>query len=545
MGTSIPAECVRSGGVIVAVSAKERFRSAGNNGFPADAALKWLLTCAVRAVSAIASRFRQAGVRLRRRRCPSHCWRLLALPLLTLLSLQSVTAAGPRGRLLAGAATSNITPGLGASINGGMSDRRARHIHDELHARCLVLDNGQTRVAIVVCDSCVIPREIFDEAKRIVHERTALPATHMLMAATHTHSAPTAAPVFQSTPDPLYQQFLTVRIADAVRCAANNLAPARIGWNVGTEPDEVFNRRWRMKPGTIPPDPFGRRADQVKMNPARGSPDLIQPAGPTDPQVPVICVESVEGRPVALLANYALHYVGGTGPGHISADYFGMFADRIQQRLGADRLDPPFVGILTNGASGDINNINFREKAKRQPPYDQMRQVAHAVAAEAFRAAQKIEYREQVNLAARETRIRLGVRRPDPDEVERAGSIVAGMSGPQAQTLEEIYALETLALNEYPETVEVILQAIRIGDVGIVAIPCEVFVEIGLELKARSPFKLTFVIELANGYNGYLPTVKHHGLGGYETWRARSSYLEVEAAPKIVDALAALFNELK
>ena len=485
---------------------------------------------------------RAATVRERSSSVPS---RLLAWPLLALLSLQSVTAAEPGERLLAGAATGNITPGLGVSINGGMRDRTAMHVHDELHARCLVLDNGRARVAIVVCDSCVIPREIFDEAKRMVQEHTGLPAAHMLMAATHTHSAPTAAAVFQSTPDPAYQQFLTARIADAVRCAVNNLAPARIAWGVGSEPDEVFNRRWRMKPGTIPPDPFGRRVDQVKMNPARGSPDLVEPAGPTDPQVPVIFVESESGRPIALLANYALHYVGGTGAGHISADYFGMFADRIQQRLGADRKDPPFVGILTNGTSGDINNINFREKAKRRPPYDQMRHVADAVAAEAFRVAQTIEHRGQVHLAAREARIRLGVRRPAPAEAERARSVIAKMGGPPARTLEEIYALETLALSEYPETVEMILQAVRIGDVGIVAIPCEVFVEIGLELKARSPFKPTFVIELANGYNGYLPTVEQHDLGGYETWRARSSYLETEAAPKIVDTALALLHELK
>lgn len=85
----------------------------------------------------------------------------------------------------------------------------------------------------------------------------------------------------------------------------------------------------------------------------------------------------------------------------------------------------------------------------------------------------------------------------------------------------------------------------RIGDVGIVAIPCEVFAEIGLELKKRSPFQPTIVIELANGYNGYLPTPAQHKLSGYETWRARSSYLEVDASPKIVGALLAMLNDMK
>jgi hypothetical protein len=113
------------------------------------------------------------------------------------------------------------------------------------------------------------------------------------------------------------------------------------------------------------------------------------------------------------------------------------------------------------------------------------------------------------------------------------------------QSLEEIYARETVLLNDYPEKVELIVHAMRIGDLGIVAAPCEIFVEIGLELKQKSPFKPTFVISLANGYNGYLPTPEQHKLGGYETWRARSSYLEVDASVKITEKLFELLDTLR
>jgi len=456
-----------------------------------------------------------------------------------------VRAETPESTFRAGAATSNITPWLGISINGGMHDRQAIHIHDELHARCLVIDNGKTRVAIAVCDSCVIPREVFDEAKRLVHEKTGLPMDHMLMSATHTHYAPTAGAAFQSEPDAAYQRFLARRIADGIRRAVNQLAPAKIGWGVGREPNQVFNRRWKMKPGTIPPDPFGRRTDQVKMNPPVGSPDLIEPAGPTDPEVSVVSVRSPDDRPVALLANYSLHYVGGCPGDHISADYYGVFCDRIQQLLRADRLDPPFVAMMSNGTSGDINNINFRGGQPPQPPYGQMRLVAHAVADEADRVCRTIAHRDRGPLDMRETKIKLGVRLPTAEEVDKARQIVAQAGGPVMKTLEQIYARETVLLSAYPKEVEIVLQAVRIGDLAIVAVPCEVFVEIGLEIKRKSPFKPTFVIQLANGYNGYLPTVTGHAQGGYETWRARSSYLEVEAAPKIVQALMALLDELR
>ncbi|GMU20194.1 MAG: hypothetical protein AMXMBFR13_02930 [Phycisphaerae bacterium] len=455
-------------------------------------------------------------------------------------------AAEPTGPLSVGAATSNITPALGVSISGHMADRKATHIHDELHARCLVFDNSRTRVAIVVCDSCMIPGDIFDEAKALAQEETGILAEHMLMAATHTHSAATSTACFQSEPDAEYRRFLVRRIADGIRRAVNNLAPARIGWGSGSKPEHVFNRRWRMKPGTIPPNPFGKQ-DQVKMNPPQGSPDLLEPAGPTDPELPVISVQSRDGRPITLLANYALHYVGGNGAGDISADYFGMFADRVQQLLNADRLDPPFVGIMTNGASGNINNINFRQRGPARKPYEQMRLVAHDVAAEAVRVVKDITYTDQVVLAARQERIRLGVRRPTDDEAMRAQMILAAATAANKPltSLEQVYANETEQLADYPEEVELILQTLRIGDIALVAIPCEIFVEIGLELKEKSPFKPTIVVNLANGYNGYLPTAEHHALGGYETWRARSSYLETGAAAVIVERMVSLLNQMK
>lgn len=467
---------------------------------------------------------------------------LLASGLILLAQAEKPGKTTAPHQFRAGAAVSNVSPRLGLSINGGMQDGKATQIHDELHARCLVLDDGQTRLAIVVVDSCMIPREIFDAAKRAIQEQTTIPADHILMSATHTHSAPASASVFQSDPEEAYQKFLTMRIADGVRRAVNNLRPAKIGWGFGKVPDQVFNRRWKMKPGTVLKNPFGG-IDEVLMNPGVGNPNLLEPAGPTDPELSIVSVQSEDGHPLALLANYSLHYCGGVGGGHISADYFGMFADRIQQLLGADRQDPPFVGMMSNGTSGNINNVNFRGGQPKQPAYGRMRLVANEVADEALRVYKNIQHLYWAPLGAQQKEILLGVRLPGKAEVERAKQIMAEAGNPVMQTLEQIYARETVLLNSYPAQVPIILQALRIGELRIAAIPCEVFVEIGLELKQKnSP---AFTISLANGYNGYLPTVEHHKLGGYETWRARSSYLEVEAAPKIFDTMMELLAQLK
>lgn len=476
---------------------------------------------------------------------------LFAFSVLTCLTGWSAPADTPaqsadtRRRFRAGAALSNITPPLGVSINGYFNDRTAKHIHDELHARCLVLDDGQTRLAIVVCDNCLIPRDLMDAAKQLIHARTGLAPDHVLISATHTHTAPTCLAAFQSDPDPNYTAFLTRRIADGVARAINNLAPARIAWGSGQMPDQVFNRRWRMKPGTIPPNPFGGTNDLVKMNPPVESPNLVEPAGPTDPELAIVSVQSPEGRPIALLADYSLHYVGTSRSEDISADYYGAFVDRIQQLLGADRLDPPFVALLANGTSGDINNINFCKKHPPQGPYEQIQTVANAVATEAHRVCQNLQYHDWVPLRVQETEIKLGVRRPSGDELARAKAVLAQANGRALKTPEEVFARETVLMADYPAEVPLILQTLRIGDLGIAAVPCEVFAEIGLAIKKQSPFKQTFTIELANGCNGYLPTPEQHRLGGYETWRARSSYLETDAAPKILDTLMTLFAKLR
>jgi neutral ceramidase len=447
----------------------------------------------------------------------------------------------------AGAAASNITPPLGEPIVGNWTSPPATHIHDELHARCLVLDDGRTKIAFAVCDNVGISRQVFDTARALVHKETGLPEDNIFMAATHTHSATTAGSRNPLVPDDNltdYQRFLASRIADGIRRALHNLEPARIGWGSADVPTQVFNRRWFLRPGTPNPNPFGGQ-DKVRMNPASGSPDLLEPAGPTDPQVSFLSVRSTGGRPIALLANYSLHYVGGVPEGHVSADYFAIFADRMTQLLGADRLDPPFVGIMTNGTSGDVNNINFRQKGKALPPYRKMREVADEVADAVLRAHEKVEFRDWMPLAAVRRELVLAVRKPTSEQLDYFRQILARPeSARKYHPHERIYAERVMQVHASPSEVSVPLQAFRIGDLAIAAIPFEVFSESGLTIKKGSPFSETFTIELANGSYGYLPTPRQHALGGYETWLG-TNRVEVEASDKIEREIFELFKGLQ
>jgi neutral ceramidase len=452
-------------------------------------------------------------------------------------------AADPAPVFRAGAATSNITPELGSSMNGGFQDRQAVFVHDELHARCLALDDGKTKLVLVVADSCVIGRGIFDEAKKMVNEATGLPMENMMMSVTHSHSCGTAQAVGQSEPNPMYQRFLARRIADGVRCALDNLAPAKIAWGKVDVPQHVFNRRWKMKPGGIPPTPHGVTTDQVKTNPGVNNPNLLEPAGPTDPEVCFISVQSTEGKPIALYANYSLHYVGGTGPGHLSADYYGVFCSQIGGLLGAGNQDPAFVGIMSNGTSGDINNIDCRGGQAKQPLYGQINLVAKDVAQAVAGACKTLKYQDWVPLGVAQKEVTLGLRIPTQEEVEKAREVTKQSKlFPRMETLEQVYARETVLLADFPKEVSAPLQVLKIGELRVSAIPAEVFVEIGLGLKSRHA--QTFTVSLANAYHGYLPTPEQHKLGGYETWRARSACLEADASTKIVAGLEELFSKL-
>ena len=469
----------------------------------------------------------------------------LALSLALSLALYAPATAAEKLVFRAGAFAMDVTPlKFPISVNGNMADKLADKANDPLHARCLVLDDGKTRLALVVVDSCMIPRELLDAAKTRAEKLTGIPAKNILISATHCHSAPTVGGVFQSDPDAGYVAFLTEKIAEGIAKAAANLTPAEVGYGSVQEPSQLFNRRWRMKPGTLNKDPFGGTTDVVKMNPGYQNPGLLEQAGPIDPDVSVLAVRAVGSkRPLALYANYSLHYVGDLPA--LSADYFGSFCEQVAPLVGADEKEPRFMAALSNGTSGDVNNVDFANPARKSDgPGSRCRLVAGVVASAAKKAWESATFRSDISLSVAEQELTLKVRKPTAAELVRAKGLLEAAANRSLKGVEEIYARETVLIDKYPDTVNLRLQAMRIGGLGITAIPCEVFTEIGLAIKNKSPLKPTLNVSLANGYNGYLPTPEHHQLGGYETWRARSSYLEADASTKITAVILKLLSDV-
>ncbi len=448
--------------------------------------------------------------------------------------------AEPAPGLQAGVTVVNINPPqLPVLVNGGMTSRSSDRVLDSLHARALVLEQAGQRVAICVVDSCMLPRELLDEAKQRVEQTSGLAVERIMISATHTHSAPAAMGCLGTDADPAYVEFLPGMIARAILEAEKKLEPAQVAVTTTEVPEHVFCRRWLMQPGTAQTNPFGgTQDDRAQMNPGFNNANKIRPLGKPDTTVTILAVQTRAGDPLAVLANYSTHYAGVRQAG-LSSDYFGVFCELLENHYGEN--SPRFRAMISNGTSGDANCHDFTKPPERVDH----REVAQTVADRTIAALKDLEYRSDLPVAMLEKQVTFRIRKPTENEVRAAQDYLAEHR-PEGlpRNVPEVYARETLLLAERPAERELRLQALRIGPLAVTAIPCEVYSSTGLTLKKDSPFAVTMNVSLANGADGYLPPPEQHPLGGYTTWRARTSCLEVEAEPRIRAVLLELLNAL-
>ena len=276
-----------------------------------------------------------------------------------------------------------------------------------------------------------------------------------------------------------------------------------------------------MRPGS-PTNKFsGKQHDLARSIPVSRT-QALRPTGPVDPDVPVLAVQT-HARPPA---GERLRITRCTTWG-------------LQGGLGR-------LPIVCNKLQALVKERDSRraalERNERRPMADGLQPARRreytidGVAGEVAQAA-GVSADPVSGLGAlvmQESLLEVGVRMPNVEEMQEAREAVEAFTGRSPKTLLEVYARETVILSEMPPTRELKLQALRIGELGIAAIPNEVFSITGLTIKRRSPLKQTFTIELANGCEGYIPPPDQHALGGYETWRARSSCLEERSEVQIV-----------
>ncbi len=443
----------------------------------------------------------------------------------------------------AGSATSNITPPLGTAIPGGFRPRYAQNVDDELFAKALVIDNGSTRTALVTCDLIAVSQRMVDLAKQRIADRCGILPEHVMVNATHTHTAVAVADLLGVDEDTDYTDWVPLKIADAVELALLRLVPARVGFASVSEDRITFNRRWHMKDGT------------VRMNPGIENPDLVKPTGPIDPELAMMYVETEDNTPISAVANFSLHYIGTDNGSGLSADYFGHF-DRLMKRYLGDTC----VSLLWNAASGQINNIDFSGQTKWiAGGHAQAVKMANVLAGHFITEMQFMEMHETLQLSGKLDTLKFERKQITDADLMIAEKILSVDIGtydgyetgpfswvvgqPIPKNLVDIYALECQRLAKLPEQMTAPVQVLRLGEAAIVALPGEVFVETGLNIKSKSDTKPLFLVSLANGYIGYICTDEAlTQQGGYETWAAMSSLPDVGTAPTMETLVASLLD---
>ena len=445
--------------------------------------------------------------------------------------------------LKAGSATANITPPLGARIPGSFRPRYAENVDDELFAKALVIDNGTTRIAIVTCDLIAIPEKIANTAKARIADRCGIPAAHVMVNATHTHTGVAVANLLSVDEDNGYTEWVPLKIADAVELAVWRLQAARIGFASANEERITFNRRWHMKDGT------------VRMNPGVNNPDLVEPTGPIDPELAMIFAEAEDGTPIAAVANFSLHYIGTNNGNALSADYFGHFDRRMRRYLG-----DTCISLLWNAASGQINNIDFSGQTKwTASGHQQAVKMANVLAGHFITEMQFMKMHDTLDLSGSLATLTFSPKQITAEDLKVAEQVLSVPQGtydayetgpfswvvgqPIPTALIDVYARECQRLAKLPTQMTAPIQVIRLGEAAIVALPGEVFVETGMNIKAASDATPTFIVSLANGYIGYICTDKAlTEEGGYETWAAMSSLPDVGTVPAMETLVASLLN---
>ena len=427
--------------------------------------------------------------------------------------------------------------------NGGFIEAVADHTQDPLHVRCLVLEQADdskarpTRIAIAVVDSCMIDVQLCDKIKQLASADSGIPSNRILISATHTHSAPSVMDFcLGSRADPKYPQSFAPKVAAAIIQASQSMQAAKVGWGVADAGAFNRTRRWVTRPDKRLADPFGQLSVRAMMHPGYQNPDYLGPSGPRDPWLSIVSFRSIEGMPLAVLANYSMHYFAGHRG--LSADYFGRYAGQLESQLAPN--DKDFLAIMSQGTSGDTWWGDYRRAERRHWTIDEYTDGLVAATMDAYR---EIEYEADVPVRMAERRITLQRRLPDPSRVAWANNLLQQMKDRRPENRPEVYAEQAIFLRDNPNAT-VVLQAIRIGQLGITAMPNEVYSITGLKLKAFSPLPTTFNIELANGASGYIPPTEQHALGGYTTWPARTAGLEVAAESKITNHLLELLEEV-
>jgi hypothetical protein len=438
----------------------------------------------------------------------------------------------------AGVAVVDITPPVPWRMSGYFYERISTGVKDPLQAKAVVFQEGDSSAALVFCDLIGIPRDVSQRARKKASEATGIPVDNIAIAATHSHTGPlyygplrdhfherTVQRVGNDPNESIdYPARLAQWIATAVADAKAALRPVELSAGQAREERLSFNRRFHMKDGS------------VRFNPGQLNPDIRRVAGPTDPEVGIVELkEAGADNPLAAIVAFALHLDTTSGTEY-SADYPRFLQERLRATFGEK-----FVSLFAAGTCGDINHIDVSTKDVRTA--EEIGGMLSETVAESLKPG-LLSPVTKPSLAVRSISVDVPLQSFSEAEVAEAQKNLPLIGQRKMPFLEEVRTNTIVALQSYDgPLLPLEVQAFRLSDdVAIVTLPAEIFVELGLAIKAASPFETTIVIELTNDSLGYIPTKKAFAEGSYETVNSR---VQPGAGEALVEAAIGLLKDLK
>jgi Neutral/alkaline non-lysosomal ceramidase. len=437
----------------------------------------------------------------------------------------------------AAAASIDITPPVGLPIGGNVrDDNKSRGIHDKLFCNAIVFESNDERICLLSFDLSALYYDLCRHVKSEIFRETGITPEKIVVLATHTHSGPDLTEGFgEGINEGCIQYFhdITRKIVREIMQLIENLVEVdiRIGKNLVY--DLSFNRRLVMKDG-----PMRMNWEDIAVD------SVEREAGPIDPELFVISISTPEGKVKALMINFTLHPAVLVGKDWLwSRDYINYLDGYLKNKLGNDT-----VVFFSNGAEGNVNHINFRDK-NQDRGFTEAKRIGEALGRHVHESLENAEGIECHSLKCKSRTIELPLRAITDEQVEWANGIIREYGDVIPSLLDgvpdEVYAREIIKLTAHKEkSVKTEIQAVALGDTAILTLPGEVFVEYGLMLKESSGFKNTLLFGLANDYLGYIPTEAAFDEGGYEIKTASSSKLDTKAGDILVAEILKMIKSL-
>ena len=440
---------------------------------------------------------------------------VLVLPFLQLGFISASAQPAPNSTSLrVGAAAVELEADDAMVIAGGIHAGKASGQEGKLRCVAVVLEKSSTKLAIVACDVLMLTRQSLDPVVADIEKATGIPAANVLINCTHTHHAPSTMHVHDYGPDATFTKRVQQGIVQAVRDAHARRTDCRFFFHLNEERTVGQNSRQLLDDGMV-----------YWIGPRN---NFVRATGPFDPELPVLAFKDSEDKLRALLFNHSTHTIGTRAVGKRSPGFYGLAAQELEDQFGG-------VACFLEGASGSTHNLDLSgdECAKR-------------IKAAVTDALNKAQPHEISKLAALKRPVKFRVRNFDEAaEAEAVQRYCTKYAPGHAEAIAKVFhnMRSELKLQQGQER-ETWVQALRIGDVAIVGVPAEYFTQLGLDIKNRSPFRHTYIAELANDWIGYLPNLEGHKLGGYQTWTGHHSYAEPGTGERIADVAVELLTEL-